>query len=292
MADAEKLLRRTIGENIDLRITVAEDLRCTEMDRGQIEQILMNLVVNARDAMPQGGKVIIQTSNESIDEERARTEPGMVAGEYVCISVTDSGEGMTKEVQSHVFEPFFTTKPRGKGTGLGLATIYGIVKRAGGYVSVYSEPGWGATFRVYLPVSQAQPTLPAREAEPDATKGGGETVLVVEDEEAVRNLVNRILTRSGYRVLQAASGQEAIELLEKEGPIELLLTDVIMPDMSGKELAQRLPAGSEGFKTLYMSGYTDEIVAREGILEAGVAFIQKPFNAGDLAKRVRQVLTV
>ncbi|MGH2729354.1 MAG: response regulator, partial [Actinomycetota bacterium] len=290
-SDLEQLLGRTIGENIDLSLKRANALWPVKMDRGQVEQILMNLAVNARDAMPNGGNLEIVTTNVDADESRTRPHAFLAPGRYVRVRVADSGMGMSDEVKARLFEPFFTTKGRGEGTGLGLATVYGIVKAAAGYIHVDSAPAMGAVFDVYLPVTpehkQSVTSKPLQPAAPAA----GETILVVEDEEAVGAIVARILTRHGYEVLSASTSREAIDIFEaRDGAIDLLLTDVVMPEMSGKLLAQQLQALRGGLNVLYMSGYADDIVAREGVLGEGEKLIQKPFGANDLLLKVRDVL--
>jgi two-component system, cell cycle sensor histidine kinase and response regulator CckA len=252
--------------------------------------VLMNLAVNARDAMPDGGSLVIETSNEVVDEARAKRNEGLREGDYACLTVSDTGRGMTDEIRAQIFEPFFTTKKRGEGTGLGLATVYGIVKQLNGYISCYSEVEHGSTFHIYFPVARDEAESLGRSPTPTGAKGEGETVLLVEDEAPVRNLVVRVLTRGGYKVIPAASAEEALDLYHApEGGADLLLTDVIMPGMSGKELSERLAIGNR-VPTLYMSGYTDSIIAKHGVLEEGAAFIQKPFNADDLLEKVREVL--
>jgi CheY-like chemotaxis protein len=287
------LYRSLLGESVSVVTRLQPDLRPVEVDPAQIEQVLMNLVINAKDAMPEGGNVTIETQNVELDSEYARAHVSVSPGAYVMLSVSDTGHGMTKEVQEQIFEPFFTTKPHGKGTGLGLSTVYGIVKQSGGNIWVYSEPGRGTTFKVYFPqVHEAAVTRPAEETvERLEPAGGGETLLLVEDEAAVRQLVFRVLAGHGYTVLVADSGDEALRLLESRGePIALLLTDVILPGMSGRELADRLRGRLPGLKVLYMSGYTQNAIVHDGRLDAGVAFLEKPFTPEDLVRRVREVL--
>ncbi len=287
----DKMLRRLIGEDIELVVIPGEDLAPVKADPGQIEQVIVNLAVNARDAMPGGGKLIIETANVSLDAEYAQRHPGAQVGDYVLLAVTDTGVGMTDEVKAHLFEPFFTTKEPGKGTGLGLATVYGIVKQHGGNIYAYSELGKGTTFKIYLPAVEAEAERLPRRDEEGYVPRGTETVLVVEDEANVRAIVTRTLTEQGYTVLEAADGYEALRLArDYEGEIHLLLTDVVMPQMGGKELSERFAAIRPGVKTLFMSGYTDNAIVHRGILEPGVAFLQKPFTAAALARRVRQAL--
>lgn len=291
VGDMEKLLGRTIGENIDLSLSQGRELRPVKLDPGQVEQILMNLVVNARDAMPRGGKLEIDTANVEVGDELLGRYPFMKEGPYVRLCVRDSGTGMSEEVRARIFEPFFTTKGRGEGTGLGLATVYGIVKRVGGYVYVDSVPEQGTVFEVYLPVTAERGPAREKDVSDPLPKASGETIVAVEDEADVRDIVTRVLTESGYRVLEASSGQEAIDhFLAEDGPIDLVLTDVIMPGMSGKVLVERLSDMGHRFKTLYMTGYADDIIARQGVLEEGEELVQKPFLPDELLAKVREVL--
>lgn len=290
LAEMHKMLQRLIGEDIRLEFVPAESLGNVRADRGQIEQVVMNLAINARDAMPRGGKLTIETRDVELDEEYVRRHAGAQAGPHVMLAVSDTGEGMNEATRERVFEPFFTTKARGKGTGLGLATVYGIVKQSGGSIWCYSEPGKGSTFKVYLPRVEAQ--VEARDPErAPATVRGSETLLIVEDDSAVRDLARRILEDAGYKVLAAAGGREGLRLLEgAPGEVSLLLTDVVMPEMSGRELFERSRAIRPGLKVLYMSGYTDNAIAHHGILEPGTDLISKPFSASELAYRVRRAL--
>jgi PAS domain S-box-containing protein len=288
-----KMLTRMIGEDIDLVMVPAAGLGTVRADAGQIEQVIMNLAVNARDAMPSGGKLTIETSNISLDEEYARFHAPLKPGNYVMLAISDTGAGMDSETQSHIFEPFFTTKGP-KGTGLGLSTVYGIVKQSGGYIWVYSESGKGTTFKIYLPrVADAveSPALVAVPAEAVATEPGTETILLVEDEANLRYLARQYLEKQGYRVLEAADGAVAMQIaVAHEGMIHLLLTDVIMPGMNGRELAQRISEIRPNAKVLYMSGYTENVIGRNGTLDAGVRLLQKPFTLRDLKSKVREVL--
>src|SRR5438046_1497274 len=289
--DVAKMLRRLIGEDIKLETVLAPELGAVRVDAGQIEQVLVNLAVNARDAMPQGGRLTIQTDNVDADGTRGRLTPGVPDGRHVLLQVSDSGIGMDDEIQAHLFEPFFTTKPRGKGTGLGLATVYGIVRQSGGHIAVDSAPGRGATFRISLPRADAPLDPTDRPTPVTAPAAGSETILLVEDEHLVRLLARKVLERAGYRVLVAAGGAEALDLAERyAGPIHLLLTDVVMPGMNGRELIRRLAPLRPDLRVLYMSGYADEAVAQHGVLDPGTAFLQKPFTPGGLADKVRGVL--
>ncbi len=291
VANMEKMLRRLIGEDIELVTVPGANLGRVKADPGQIEQVLMNLAVNARDAMPQGGKLTIETGNVDLGEGYARSHVTVRPGPYVMMAVSDTGCGMDAETQSHIFEPFFTTKDKDKGTGLGLATVYGIVKQSGGYIWVYSEPGRGSTFKVYLP--QVQEAAEAAESEKaiPAPMRGTETILVVEDEESVRSLVRGVLQAHGYTVLEARRGDEALQVSDRhKGLIHLLLTDVVMPQMSGRDLAARLVASHSESRVLYMSGYTDRAILHQGVLDAKTHFIGKPFTPDALARKVREVL--
>jgi CheY-like chemotaxis protein len=280
-----------IGEDIELIIHGAENLGSIKTDPGQMEQIVMNIVVNARDAMPSGGKLILETDNVYLDEEYARSHPSVKPGYYVKLSISDTGCGMTPEIRERVFEPFFTTKEKGKGTGLGLSTVYGIVKQSDGNISVYSEPGKGTTFTIYLPRMDEPAEMLIKKGESDEVPRGDETVLVVEDEEAVRKYAVRILKKQGYKVLEATQGDEALLVLERHPEtIDLILTDVVMPGMSGPKLVESLRQIRKKSKILYMSGYTDESVIRHGVREGEVNFVQKPFTLEMLGRRVREVL--
>jgi DNA-binding response OmpR family regulator len=289
-----KMLTRMIGEDIDLVMTPGKSLWSVRADAGQIEQVIMNLAVNARDAMPSGGKLTIETANITLDEEYARVHAPLHAGDYVMASISDTGAGMDSETQSHIFEPFFTTKGT-KGTGLGLSTVYGIVKQSGGYIWVYSELGRGTTFKIYLPrvPSIEEPAVHAVTAPVRFQKvePGTETILLVEDEANLRYLARQYLEKQGYRVIEAADGAVAMQIaVAHEGIIHLLLTDVIMPGMNGRELAQRISEIRPNVKVLYMSGYTENVIGQDGTLDAGVRLLQKPFNLRDLKSKVREVL--
>ena len=284
------MLQRLVGEDVELELRCAAPLGKVLVDPTQIEQVIMNLVVNARDAMPTGGKLTIATENVDLDARFASSHLGVQPGPHVMLAVSDTGEGMDKETLARIFEPFFTTKEKGKGTGLGLSTAFGIVKQSAGSIWVYSEPAKGATFKVYLPITrEAVASLPS--PMPASELRGSETVLLVEDEEQVRALAASILRRYGYRVLEARIAREAIErFTEEPGAVDLLLTDVVMPDVGGALLAEKLVALCPSLRVLFMSGYTDDAVVRHGVLDVGVAFLQKPFVPEALARRVRAVL--
>ncbi|HLZ45862.1 MAG TPA: PAS domain S-box protein [Gemmatimonadales bacterium] len=290
VAEMDKMLRRLIGEHIALVAVLAPDLGRVRADPNQIEQVIVNLAVNARDAMPDGGKLTVETANVDIDESFAQAHLGSVPGPYALLAVTDTGTGMDATVRAHLFEPFFTTKEVGKGTGLGLATVYGIVKQSGGYISVYSEPGHGSSFKIYLP-RITTPTGAPGGSQRGGPARGSETVLVVEDEPAVLALSTRALETQGYVVLAASDAAAALRVVERHGgTIHLLLTDVVMPGMSGRELADQLGSQRNGIRVLYMSGYPGDAVVQHGGLPAGSAFLQKPFSPDALARKVRDVL--
>jgi CheY-like chemotaxis protein len=288
--DLERLLRPLIGENIELNTQLANDLGRTRADAGQIEQVIMNLVVNSKDAMPDGGKLTIRTANVSLDDDHRREYSYIQPGPYVMLSITDTGHGMDKDTQSRIFEPFFTTKEKGKGTGLGLSTAYGIIKQSGGYIFAKSELNHGTTFSIYLPqVDDAAEPLDTERAAQFAA-GGTETVLLVEDEESVRQLVRETLEAKGYKVLEAEHGEAALAMASgHHGPIDILITDVVMPGMSGRELAKQLCASDPEMKVLFLSGYTEDAIVHQGVLEPGTAFLQKPFTLQMLSRKVREI---
>jgi len=289
--DMDKLLRRLIGEDVELATVLDPALGPVTADPGQLEQVIVNLAVNARDAMPQGGKLTLETRNIDLDESYTLEHSLVKPGPYVQLTVSDSGIGMDEETQAHAFEPFFTTKPRGQGTGLGLAMVYGTVKQSGGFIWVYSEPGQGATFKIYLPRVDAPVESTAPPAPVERPPRGSETVLLAEDEPAVRAIAQQALERQGYTVLAAPSGADALALAAQHGAtIHLLLTDVVMPGMSGRDLADRLTAQRPGIRVLYISGYTDNAIVRHGMLEPGLAYLQKPFRPDALVRKVREVL--
>jgi CheY-like chemotaxis protein len=291
LTETEKMLRRLIGEDVEINIVRGAGLGRVKADVGQVEQVVLNLAINARDAMPQGGKLTIETGNAELDETIGTVHANAKPGRYVMLSVSDTGCGMDRETLNHIFEPFFTTKGPTKGTGLGLSTVYAIVEKAGGYIWVYSEPGKGARFKVYLPLIEdaAQPLA----AGPDqfAAPRGTETILLVEDEEQMRVLMRTCLERGGYTVLHVPHGEAAIQMVSQhDGPIHMLLTDVVMPGINGRELAQSLSLSRPEMKVLYISGYTADLVAERGILQPEVAVLEKPFTKDALLWKVHEVL--
>ena len=287
----EKMLRRLIGEDIELILELSEDISPILADAGQIEQVIMNLAVNARDAMPQGGRLLIETTEAELDETFVSKHTGSKQGKYVLMSVSDTGCGMTREVINHIFEPYFTTKERGKGTGLGLSTIYGIIKQSAGNVWVYSEPGQGTTFKIYLPQTQAGKQKIKVEEKTAKKTGHGEHILVVEDEESLRKLIQVMLESLGYQVTIAANGVEALIMMEEQGMLpDLVITDIVMPKMSGRQLAEQLHRNQPELKVLYMSGYTENTIVQQGQGNSGLAYIQKPFSIQDLAEKVYSAL--
>lgn len=288
----DKMLRRVIGEHIELITLPGENLRFVKADPGQIEQVIINLSANARDSMPNGGKLTIETDNVSLGDDYAHAHPEVSPGEYVILAVSDTGTGMTAEVQTHLFEPFFTTKEPGRGTGLGLATCYSIVKQNGGHITVYSELGRGTTVKVYLPrtegtAGELPATIPCR-----ILPRGTEPIMLVEDDPAIRRMAARILRQQGYAVLEAATGADALRKIQEqpEDGLRLLITDIVMPEMNGKELAQTVKKRCPQAKVLYISGYTQNVVVHHGILDPGINFLQKPFTLEDFACKVREVI--
>ncbi|MBI3288072.1 MAG: response regulator [Elusimicrobia bacterium] len=287
----EKMLKRLIGEDVDVAVRLDQNLGRIMADPGQIEQVLMNLVINSRDAMPHGGKITIGTENVELKAESIRDHHGLVAGSYVMLSVSDTGSGMDAQTQARIFEPFFTTKEQGKGTGLGLATVYGIVKQSSGCIYVHSELGRGTIFKIYLPRTACGDVDKPVSRRKDKTLRGSETILYVEDNEAVRRLFQRALVEKGYAVLTAKDPEEAIAMSGAfRGPIPLLLTDMVMPKMHGRELAQRLIALRPDMKVIYMSGYTDQSIVQNHFLKAGQVFLQKPVPLDALLTKVREIL--
>jgi PAS domain S-box-containing protein len=291
VVEMNKMLQRLIGEDVNLLLGLGADLCKVKADPNQLEQVLLNLAVNARDAMPKGGKLTIETSNVYLGDEYIGGHMSVPKGQYVMLAVSDTGCGMDAAIQARIFEPFFTTKEVGRGTGLGLATVHGIVNQSGGRVWVYSEPGRGTTFKVYLPAVEGSIATSTNDKEEELLLNGSETVLLVEDEEVVRDMVCDMLRESGYEVLVAKDGSEALVVHERfDGEIHLMLTDVVMPQMSGRELAEVLTPMRRAMKVLYMSGYTDDAIVHHGVLEEGTPFIEKPFSPDALARRVREIL--
>jgi two-component system, cell cycle sensor histidine kinase and response regulator CckA len=291
-SDMEKMLPRLLGEDVEVSLTLDPDLGNVKADQSQIEQVIMNLAVNARDAMPMGGKLKIQTANMELDQAYTWNHPGSKVGSYVMLAVTDTGTGMDAGTLTHIFEPFFTTKERGKGTGLGLATVYGVVKQSNGYIWVDSAPGKGASFQIYLPRHVGEPVVDEQKVDLGEKLGGSESILLVEDAEPLRKLAQTFLAAAGFRVLSAASGEDALEVAARHGgTFDLLLTDVVMPGMNGRVLAEQLLPRQPGMKVLYMSGYTDSFIAGHGVLDPGGAqLLHKPFTEEVLIRKVREVL--
>jgi PAS domain S-box-containing protein len=291
ISDLEKFLMRLIGENVVLVTDLEPGAGMIKADQGQVEQVLMNLVINARDAMPDGGRITVTVRNADLTEEDAREYHYVQIGPYVMIEVADTGLGMDEETMSHIFEPFFTTKEAGKGTGLGLATVYGIVRQSGGYIWVYSEPGQGASFRVFLPRTSEEFIEDAAEIEERPSRNGMEVVLLVEDEEELRSLLRDTLLRKGYKVLEAMNGREALRVAEEyQGPIHLAVTDMVMPIMGGRDLADQLAASRPQTPVVFMSGYLNDSAIHHQGLESSAHFLQKPFEPAALAEKIREVL--
>ena len=292
VSDMDKMLKRLIGEHIEMLTIVEPKLGTVKADPGQIEQVLVNLAVNARDAMPGGGKLTIETANVILDRQFTQAHRAVEPGPYVMLAVSDTGGGMSLAVKTRIFEPFFTTKEKDKGTGLGLSTVYGIVKQSGGSIWVYSEPNHGTTFKVYLPCVDEKVDVARVEHSPTADRGV-ETVLLVEDDESVREVANEILTLNGYKVLAANHGQEALEISHlHQGTIDLMVTDVVMPLMGGPELARRLALTRPQMRVLFMSGYTDDAIVHHGVLSEDTAYLQKPFTAAAFARKLRETIAV
>jgi len=290
VADTDRMLRRLIGEDIDLVTVLDPALGSVRADPGQIEQVIVNLAVNARDAMVEGGKLTLETANVEIEPAYAARHIAVSSGSCVMLAVTDTGSGMSPEIQARIFEPFFTTKGPEQGTGLGLATVYGIVKQSGGAILVYSEPDHGTTFKIYLPRVGEAPATGESRAQSSPLRGS-ETILVVEDDDAIRTLIREVLEKLGYVVHQAGSGAEAMQLCERyPGRIDLVVSDVIMPSMGGRELAARLALSRPEIKILFMSGYTDNAILHHDVLPPRTTFLEKPFMTRTLARKVREVL--
>jgi CheY-like chemotaxis protein len=291
VGNSTNLLEGLIGEDIDLVFEPAADTGQVRADSGQLEQVIVNLAVNARDAMPEGGRLTIETASVVLDSDYATRHIDVTPGAYVMLAVSDTGRGMDRALQARIFEPFFTTKGPGKGTGLGLASVYGIVKQSGGHIRVYSEPGMGTVFRIYLPRTDAAPEPAAASGTTGALPRGTETVLLVEDDEEVRSFARDLLEQLGYTVLEALSAADALLIAERHtGLLSLLLTDVVMPGMGGQALALRIAEVRPETRTVFMSGYTDDTIVRHGVLELGIDFLAKPLTTDGLAGKVREVL--
>ncbi len=290
-SDMESMLPRLLGEDIEVSLALDPELGSVKADQSQIEQVIMNLAVNARDAMPTGGKLKIQTANVEFDQAYTHTHPGSRAGNYVLLAVTDTGTGMDAGTLTHIFEPFFTTKEQGKGTGLGLATVYGIVKQSNGYIWVDSAPGKGTSFEIYLPRHEGQPAVEEQKVDSVEHLRGTESILLVEDAQPLRKLAQTFLEAAGFSVLTAGSGEEALEVAARSGvTLDLLLTDVVMPGMNGRVLAEQLLPRQPGMKVLYMSGYTDSFIAGHGVPDPGIHLLHKPFTEDVLIRKAREVL--
>jgi CheY-like chemotaxis protein len=291
ISDMEKMLHRLIGEDIELKTIRSQELGNVEVDQSQVEQVIMNLMINGRDAMPQGGKLTIETANVDLDESYTCKHRTVKPGRYVMMAISDNGIGMDEETQSRIFEPFFTTKELGKGTGLGLSTVYGIVKQSGGNIWIYSESGKGTTFKIYLPRVDKTAAQVEQVKGPKKSLNGSETILVVEDNDMVRQLALKVFLKYGYMVLEAKNGEEAVEICRQhEGPIHLMLADVVMPKMGGRKLAEHFENTRTETKVLYMSGYADDTIVHHGILPQGMNFVQKPFTHEMIASKVRELL--
>jgi CheY-like chemotaxis protein len=287
----QAMIERVIGEDIELRKFIDPDTGNFFADPGKIEQVLLNLAVNARDAMPKGGKLTLETSNRSLDESYIRDHPGAKAGHYVRIAVSDTGTGMDQETLTHIYEPFFTAKREGKGTGLGLSTVYGIIKQSEGYITCYSELGKGTTFTIYLPLTQQIASMTATSVPARTAPTGTETILLVDDDSASRVVARIALEVAGYNVVEASGGEEALsEVMERRLEVRLLITDVVMPRMSGEDLARRLQELIPGVRVLYVSGYTANAISRRGILDTGVDYLEKPFSSVELLIKIREIL--
>jgi CheY-like chemotaxis protein len=286
-----KMIKRLLGEDIELSVHPGEGLWTVSADPTEIERVIMNLVLNSRDAMPEGGRLTIETSNVVIDEEYATAHAETSPGDYVVVAISDTGAGMTREVREKIFEPFFTTKEKGRGTGLGLPSVYGIVKQSGGFVWVYSELGKGTTFKIYLPRAM-EVRVPGASTPQRNRTVGAETILLVEDDDEVRQVASRILRRNGYRVLEAGNGADALRVCENENdPVDLIVTDLVMPEMGGSELAKKIREQQPDARILFTSGYTEDAVVRQSLLQEGEAFIEKPFTPAKLANKAREMLS-
>jgi two-component system cell cycle sensor histidine kinase/response regulator CckA len=293
VVNVDKMLRRVLGEDIELKVLLGHKLAKIKADSGQIELALLNLVVNARDAMPNGGKLTVETMNVELDAAYAQEHVGVTPGPHVMLAVSDTGVGMDTATQARIFEPFFTTKELGKGTGLGLSTVFGIINQCSGHIWLYSEPGSGTTFKIYLPRAKGRESMAYSVSPPALDRVGSETILLVEDEDQVRTVAAGILRRAGYNVLETQGAGEALLVCEQHPvKIHLLLTDVVMPKMNGRDLAARIAAMRPETRVVYMSGYTDNAITQHGVLDSDVAFVQKPFTPDSLIRKIRQVLDV
>jgi len=291
IVEMENMLQRLIGEHIELHIRCDPDLQKVKADPGQMEQVIMNLVINARDAMARGGNITVNLENVVLDDQASATLVDLQAGDFIMLSVSDTGIGMNEETLSHIFEPFYTTKGADKGTGLGLSTVFGIVKQSGGEIQAVSEPGKGSTFRIYLPRVEASGLLAEETERPSSPIEGNETILLVEDEDIIRELLKHILEKLGYTVLLASNGEEALLTAQRyEGPINLMITDIVMPHMSGHELVERLSPLRHEMSVLYISGYDEKMVADQGLVDIGKRFLQKPFGPKAVGKKIREIL--
>jgi signal transduction histidine kinase/ActR/RegA family two-component response regulator len=286
--DINALLRRVSGENVNLVTSLGASVGCLNADKGQLEQVILNLVVNARDAMPKGGRITLETFDLDVDDQMAAEHVGLRPGDYVVVRVTDTGVGMDAEIKAHIFEPFFTTKDAGKGAGLGLATVYGIVKQSNGYIAVKSERGQGAEFTVFLPRVEGRPKEEPAAAPAIGSDTGSEVILLAEDEVGVRDIAREVLQRNGYRVIEASNGAEAFEAASRVTPIDLVLTDVVMPEMNGRELAEQLWATRPSVRVLFMSGYTDDAILTHGLNASSIPLLHKPFTPNALLSAVRE----
>ena len=291
ISNVQKMLVRLIGEDIELDLALSKKLENVIADPGQIEQVIVNIAVNARDAMPTGGKLVIETANVELDESYVNEHPGVVSGRYVMIAINDTGSGMDNDILSQIFEPFFTTKKKDRGTGLGLSTVYGIVKQSGGNIWVYSEPGFGTTFKIYLPTSDTELKMTKKGPEKKKLLNGDGNILIVEDEAVIQELLLKILSQYGYRVITAKNGNEALQMVEEKGlELDLVITDAIMPSMGGSALIKQLKVNHPGLKVLLMSGYTDNIIADHCVVDSETPFLQKPFSIHDVISKVQEVM--
>jgi CheY-like chemotaxis protein len=292
IANMENMLPHLMGDDVDVRIVPAVGLKSVKADAGQIEQVIVNMAINARDAMPDGGKLTLEASNVTLSQDSVGRHLELKPGDYVMLAITDTGTGMSEETKARVFEPFFTTKDVGQGTGLGLSTCYGIIKQSGGHINVYSEAGKGTTFKVYLPQIEHQTKVAPGQRAPSDLPRGTETILLVEDDPSLREMACALLQRLGYSVLGAANGMNALSLVEQRGKesIDLLFTDVVMPQMDGKELSDRIRTSHPETKILFASAYTENAIVHQGVLNPGVALLQKPFTPSALAHKIREIL--